>query len=47
MTVIQVANDAQFLNELHDAGVKLVVVDFFATWSVILISTINMKCVAY
>ena len=32
MTVIQVENDDQFQQEMTQAGVKLVVVDFFAVW---------------
>ena len=30
--VLEVAQDSQFQTELTNAGSKLVVVDFFATW---------------
>ena len=32
MTVIELADDSKFVDHLTEAGQKLAVVDFFATW---------------
>ena len=32
MTVFEIEDDDQFQTEMTQAGVKLVVVDFYATW---------------